>query len=70
MAAFISTLTLSSPCQVSFYEDGGLREVGPGRCLRGHESDILDMAVMEGYPALATSCDDGSIWTWNVDSGR
>ena len=44
--------------------------MGPGRCLKGHESDILAMAVMDGHPALATACDDGTIWIWNVDSGK
>lgn len=56
--------------QVTFFEDGALKEVGPGRCLKGHESDVLAMAVMDGHPALATACDDGTIWIWNVDSGN
>lgn len=56
--------------QITFFEDRGHREADPGRCLRGHEADILDMALMENSPELAAACDDGTVWIWNIDSGN
>ena len=55
---------------MTFYDDSELRDVGPGRSLKGHKSDVLDMALMDNFPALMTACDDGEIWSWNVDSGE
>jgi len=27
------------------------------------------MAMMDNLPNLATACDDGTVWIWNIDSG-
>ncbi|MEW5310065.1 MAG: hypothetical protein WDW38_001897 [Sanguina aurantia] len=56
--------------KITFYEDSSSnKEVGPGRVIQGHSADILSMATMDGSPALATSSDDGTICTWNLESG-
>ena len=54
---------------MTFYDDSGLHDVGPGRNLKGHKADVLDMVLMESFPTLMTACDDGEIWSWNIDSG-
>ena len=55
--------------QITFYEDGSSKTVGPGRHMSGHKSDVLSMVLVEGSPTLVTSSDDGEIWVWNIDSG-
>ena len=55
--------------QITFYEDTGQKVVNPGRHMSGHKADILDMAIMESSPSLATAADDGEIIVWNIESG-
>ncbi len=56
--------------KVTYYQDDGSREAPPGRCLKGHAGDIVDMAIMDSLPVLCVACDDGELWSWNLDSGE
>eukprot|EP00775_Hariotina_reticulata_P006349 gene6349-6582_t len=55
--------------KVSWYDDCGQRRSNLLRSAGGPTSDVLSAAMMPGHPTLATSCYNGEIWVWNLESG-